>query len=157
MINLIATMSEEARNKLRKLRGQSFYLYDSLTKSLIFMFDSKQYAYNNLNLDHRTLDDCLYNGKLYLNRFLFTLEPLLEFSFESLISLDKLRIIIKEQRYNFKRKQPASKIIYVENIYNSLLNKQFNSISEFAKSVKGDRGTIRNYVNNKQKGFYRGQ
>lgn len=150
-------MSEEARNKLRKLRGQPFYLYDNLTKSLIFMFDSKQYAYNNINLDHRTLDDCLYNGNLYLNRFLFTLEPLLEFNFESLINLDELKILIKEQRYNFKSNQPASKIIYVENKYNSLLNKQFNSISEFARSVKGDRGTIRNYINGKQIGLYRGQ
>lgn len=150
-------MSEEARNKLRKLRGQPFYLYDNLTKSLIFMFDSKQFAYNNINLDHRTLDDCLYNGKLYLNRFMFTLEPLLEFSFESLISLDELKFLIKEQRYKFKNNQPASKIIYVENIYNSLLNEQFNSISEFAKSVKGDRGTIRNYLNGKQTGLYRGQ
>jgi hypothetical protein len=150
-------MSEEARNKLRKLRGQPFYLYDNLTKSLIFMFDSKQYTYNNINLDYRTLDDCLYNGKLYLNRFLFTLEPLLEFNFESLISLDELKILIKEQRYNFKSNQPASKIIYVENKYNSLLNKQFNSISEFSRSVKGDRGTIRNYINGKQIGLYRGQ
>jgi len=150
-------MSEEARNKLRKLRGQPFYLYDNLTKSLIFMFDSKQYAYNNINLDHRTLDDCLYKGNLYLNRFLFTLEPLLEFNFESLINLDELKFLIKEQRYNFKSNQPASKIIYVENKYNSLLNKQFNSISEFARSVKGDRGTIRNYINGKQIGLYRGQ
>jgi len=150
-------MSEEARNKLRKLRGQPFYLYDNLTKSLIFIFDSKQYAYNNINLDHRTLEDCLYFGKLYLNRFLFTLEPLLEFNFESLINLDELKILIKEQRYNFKINQPASKIIYVENKYNSLLNKQFNSISEFARSVKGDRGTIRNFINGEKIGLYRGQ
>jgi Cytochrome C and Quinol oxidase polypeptide I/GIY-YIG catalytic domain/NUMOD1 domain len=150
-------MSEEAKNKLRKIRGQPFYVYDNLSKSLIFIFDSKQYAYNNINIDHRTLDECLYDGKLYLDRFLFTLEPLLEFSFESLINIEELKILIVEQRYKFKIKQPASKIIYVENKYNPLLNKQFNSISEFAKSVKGDRSTIRDYVNGKKTGLYRGQ
>ena len=92
-------MSEEAREKLRKIRGQVFYVYDSLSKSLIFIFDSKQYAYNNIKLDHRTLDNCLYNGNLYLDRFLFTLEPLLEFNLESLMTIEELKILIKEQRY----------------------------------------------------------
>lgn len=150
-------MSEEARDKLRKIRGQAFYVYDNLSKSLIFIFDSKQYAYNQIKLDHRTLDNCLYNGNLYLDRFLFTLEPLLEFSFESLISIEELKSLITEERYKFKIKQPASKMIYVENIYNSLLNNQFDSISEFAKRVKGDKGTIRDYVNGKKIGLYRGQ
>jgi hypothetical protein len=150
-------MSEEARIKLRKLRGQAFYIYDTLSKSLIFMFDSKEFAYKNININHCTLNECLYNGKLYLDRFLLSFETLSEFSFESLISLDDLKILITEQRYKFKSKQPASKIIYVENKYNSLLNKQFNSISEFAKSVKGDRSTIRDYVNGKKTGLYRGQ
>jgi len=150
-------MSEEAREKLRKIRGQAFYVYDSLSKSLIFIFDSKQYAYNNIKLDHRTLDNCLYNGNIYLDRFLFTLEPLLEFNFESLISIEELKYLITEQRYKFKVKQPASKMIYVENKSNPLLNKHFDSISEFARSVKGDKSTIRDYVNGKKIGLYRGQ
>jgi GIY-YIG catalytic domain len=150
-------MSEEAREILRKIRGQAFYVYDNLSKTLIFIFDSKQYAYDNINLDHRTLDNCLYNGNSYLDRFLFTLEPLLEFNFESLISIEELKSLIKEQRYKFKIKQPASKMIYVENKSNPLLNKHFDSISEFARSVKGDKSTIRDYVNGKKIGLYRGQ
>jgi len=150
-------MSEEARNKLRKIQGQAFYVYDNFMKSLIFIFDSKQYAYDNFNIDHSTLEDCLYNGNLYLDRFIFTLEPLLEFSFESLINIEELKFLITEQRYKFKIKQPNSKIIYVENINNPLLNKEFNSISEFAKSVKGDRSTIRDYVNGIKTGLYRKQ
>jgi hypothetical protein len=149
--------TEEAREKLRKIRGKAFYVYDNLSKSLIFILDSKQYAYNQIKLDHRTLDNCLDNGNLYLDRFLFTLEPLLEFSFESLISIEEFKYLITEQRYKFKVKQPASKMISVENISNPLLNKHFDSISEFAKSVKGDRSTIRDYVNGKKIGLYRGQ
>ena len=31
------------------------------------MFDSKPYLYNMLNMDHRTLDKYLANGKPFLN------------------------------------------------------------------------------------------
>ena len=103
------------------------------------------------------MDNCLYNGNLYLDRFLFTLEPLLEFNFESLINIEELKCLITEQRYKFKVKQPASKMIYVENISSPFLNKHFDSISSFANSVKGDKSTIRDYVNGKKTGLYRGQ
>jgi GIY-YIG catalytic domain/NUMOD1 domain len=140
-------MSEEVRNKLRRLRGQTFYIYDNLSKSLLYIFDSKQYAYTNINIDHRTLNDCLYNGKLYLDRFLFSIEPITEFSDQSLMELKSLKILIKEERYKNRSKQSGSKVIFVENKYDSKLNKQYNSIGEFARFIKGDRGTIRKYVN----------
>ena len=148
-------MSEEARIKLRKLRGQVFYVYDTNTKTLIFIFDSKQFAYDNINIDHRTLNDCLYEGSLYLNRFMFTLEPISEFVYEAIISLDKLKNLIKEQRYTQKSIQSTSKRLYVENITNPSLNREFDSISQFANYVKGDRGTIRLYIN--QTKLYRGK
>jgi len=150
-------MSEGARKILRKIRGQPFYLYDIEIKSLIFIFDSKQNAYNEINIDHRTLNNCLYNGNLYLNRFLLSLELITEFVFENLISIEELKICIKDQRFLIKSIHPKSKPIYVENIDNPSLNKKFNSIGEFARFVKGDRGTIRNYLNNSKKGLYRGK
>ena len=64
-------MSQEARDKLRKERGTPIYIYDTMTKALIFVSDSKQWLYSNLRMDHRTLDNCLLNGSLYLNRFYF--------------------------------------------------------------------------------------
>lgn len=148
-------MSEEARNKLRKLRGQAFYVYDINTKTLIFIFDSKQFAYDNINIDHRTLNNCLYEGDLYLNRFMFSLEPIKEFAYEALISLNELKILIKEQRYTQRSIQSSSKKIFVENISNPSLNREFDSISQFANYVKGDRGTIRTYIN--QTKLYRGK
>ena len=36
-------------------------------------------AYDNINVDHRTLNNCLYEGSLYLNRLMFILEPISEF------------------------------------------------------------------------------
>ena len=148
-------MSDEARIKLRKLRGQVFYVYDTTTKSLIFIFDSKQFAFDNINIDHRTLNDCLYEGSLYLNRFMFSLEPIKEFVFEDIITLNQLKFVIKEQRYNQKSIQLTSKKLFVENIDNPYLNREFDSISQFAKYVKGDRGTIRSYINKIK--LYRGK
>lgn len=148
-------MSEEARLKLRKLRGQVFYIYDTNTKTLIFIFDSKQFAIDNINIDYRTLNDCLNEGTLYLNRFMFSLEPINEFVFEAIISLNELKTLIKEQRYTQKNIQSTSKKLYVENITNPSLNKEFDSISQFANFVKGDRGTIRSYIN--QTKLYRGK
>lgn len=148
-------MSEEARKKLRKLRGQVFYVYDTSTKTLIFIFDSKQFAYDNINIDHRTLNDCLYEGSLFLNRFMFSLEPINDFVYEAIISLDELKTLIKEQRYTQKSIQSTSKRLYVENITNPSLNREFDSISQFANYVKGDRGTIRLYIN--QTKLYRGK
>jgi len=149
-------MSEEARKKLRKLRGQAFYLYDTQTKTLNFIFDSKQFAYDNINIDHRTLNNCLYEGTLYLNRFLLSIEPINDFVYESIISLEELKILVKEQRYSQKSIHSFSKRIYVENITNPLLNREFDSISQFARHVKGDRTTIRLYINNETK-LYRGK
>jgi NUMOD1 domain len=157
MKNLIAAMSDEARLKLRKLRGQPFYVYDIQSKSLIFIFDSKQFAYDQINIDHRTLDNCLYNGDLFINKFLFSIESINEFVFENLISLDDLKILIKNQRLLMRSLNINSKQIYAENIDNPILNKNFDSISDFARSVKGDRGTIRDYINEKKKGLYRGK
>lgn len=80
-----------------------------------------------------------------------------EFVFESLISLEELKNLIKDQRFLLKSIQISSKSIFVENIDNPLLNKKFDSISDFARSVKGDRGTIREYLNGKKIGLYRGK
>ena len=148
-------MSEEARQKLRKLRGQVFYVYDINTKTLIFIFDSKQFAYDNINIDHRTLNNCLYEGNLFLNRFKFSLEPIQEFVYEDLITLNELKILIKEQRFTQKSIQSSSKKLSVVNVSNPYLNREFDSISQFANYVKGDRGTIRSYINKTK--LYRGK
>ena len=106
-----------------------------MDKSLIYIFDSKQFAYNNININHRTLNDCLYNGKLYLNRFLFSIVSISEFNYKALIELEKLKKLIWKVRSEYKNIQIKSKRIYGENINNLKLNKQFNSINEFAKFI----------------------
>jgi len=152
-------MPIEMRNKLRKLRGIAFFVYDIKSHSLIYKFKSKQHAYDNIHIDHRTLNNCLDNGILYLNRFLFSIELINEFPFEIPISLDSLKKLIQRIQLNNKSIQKNSKKIYAENIKQPELSRIYNSINSFAKAVGGDRCTIRLYLNNikKEGSLYRKQ
>lgn len=144
-------MSLEARERLRKMRGIAFFVYDTITHCLIFKFQSKQSAYDNIHINHTTLNNSLDNGILYLDRFMFSVEPITEFPFESLISLNDLINLIHEVQLKRREIQIRSKKIYAENIKQPNLSKIFNSINSFAKGVKGDRGTIRSYLNDTKK------
>lgn len=63
-------MSEEMRDKLRKKRGTPIYIYNAENFTLLYIFESKQSTYNSINIHHKTLDNCLYEGKVYLDFFL---------------------------------------------------------------------------------------
>ena len=152
-------MSNKMRNQLRIIRGIAFFVYDIKTHSLIFKFNSKQYAYDNIHINHTSLNNCLDNGVLYLNRFLFSIEPINEFPFETLISLENLKKLIQKIQLKNRSIQKKSKKIYAENIKHPEISRIFNSINSFAKSVKGDRSTIRLYINGikKEGSLYRKQ
>jgi GIY-YIG catalytic domain/NUMOD1 domain len=156
-----APMSLKAREILRRLRGDPIFLYninnDNKVPVLLYIFDSKQHMYNSIKIDHRTLKDCLDLGKIYLDYFFFSLEPITESYKEELLKLEELKKLVFEKKSIYLVKQPLSKCILAENIYKPNLNSEYNSISELAKYLKGDRGTIREYINGTKKGFYRKQ
>ena len=99
----------------------------------------------------------MISGSLYLDRFLFSLDIISEFPFESIIESNELIMLVKKTRLEYKPKQPARKKILAENVINPKLSKTFTSISELSRHLKGDRGTIRNYINGKSSGLYRNQ
>jgi GIY-YIG catalytic domain/NUMOD1 domain len=140
-------MSTEARLRLRKDRGISFYVYDSFTHSLIFKFYSKQEAYDSIKIDHNTLNLSLNNAELYLDRFLFSVEPIAELPFVSEISKSDLIQLINSIKCQYKSVQKRSKILLATNVKDPALTKIYNSIGNFATAVKGDRSTIRSYIN----------
>ena len=64
-------MSQEMRNKLRKMRGTPIYMYSAKDFTLLYIFDSKTQVYSLINIHHVTLTDCLNLGNTYLDTFLF--------------------------------------------------------------------------------------
>jgi len=66
-------MSQEIRDKLRKERGIPIFMYDSETLTLLYIFESKQHMYSSISTHHKTLNDCLDLGTLYLDYFFLSL------------------------------------------------------------------------------------
>ena len=153
-------MSEQAKDKLRKMRGTPLYIYETNTKSLIYISDSKQWLQDNIGIYQIPLQKCLEEGKLYLNRFMISLDIISEFPYESIFTQEELLSLIESVRAHYKPNHPlpqASKQILAQNIVNPELSKTFTSIGELSRHLKGDRGTIRNYILGRSTGLYRKQ
>ena len=63
-----------------------------------------------------SLNNCLSDGNLYLNRFFFSLDFISEFPFESVVSSSELISLVEKTKLEYKPNQPASKNILAENI-----------------------------------------
>ena len=96
-------------------------------------------------------------ANLYLNRFFFSYDFISEFPFESIMNEKELESLINVVRFQYKPNQPKSKKVLAENTIDSNLNRTFSSLHELSKHLKGDRGTIRNYLLGKYQGLYRKQ
>jgi hypothetical protein len=142
------SMSEEAKERLRKERGIAVFMYDMFNATFLISFDSKTFTQLQLNMDHRTLNDCLKIGNLFLDRFLFSFEPIIEMhtASELPLSIDSVKVLINSLRTKHKVvNQPASKSFTAFNIKDPLspLCGTYNSINELAKAVKGDERQAR--------------
>jgi hypothetical protein len=152
-------MSMEWRQYLRELRGTPVFVYDIATSNLIHMFDSKTYLYKMLNMDHRTLDKYLANGKPFLNRFVFSLTAITNFSVDALLTIDDLQLLFSTERAcKDSSINDRSHSILAENIKNPKLSAKFSSLNACAKGLKADRATLRLYLQSKSnKTYFRGQ
>lgn len=165
-------MSQEMRMKLRLERGASFHVYDTTIEALVFIFNSKQQAYKEIKIHHNFLNNCLRqrpagvrvecveeekSPRLYLDRFVFSYEKLAVYTKEAMLSQDDLVTLFGEVKAAYKPVQPAAKAINAINVLQPHLSKQYNGIAELARDVKGDRSTIRGYVNGTTTGYYRKQ
>lgn len=150
-------MSLEIREKLRKQRGSPVFIYDSNDFTLIHIFDSKQHMYNSISIHHKTLNNCLDDGLVYLDFFFLSLDQIEESLNTKLLTLDEIKALVKEKRDSYQIKHPAAKIILAEFKDNPNLNKTFNSLNSLAKELKGDRQVIREYLNGTKSGYYRGK
>lgn len=111
-------------------------------------------------MDHRTLEKYLKSGNPYLYRFVFSLKPISTMSVDALLTLSDMQLLFDQTRedINNAELQPKSNRILAENIKNPNLTAQYVSLNICAKALKGDRKTIRDYLNGKSnKLYYRGQ
>jgi len=133
-------------------------VYDAKDFTLLYIFESKTYMYNTINIDHRTLNNCLDSGLLYLGTFFFSEDQVEESTKTNLLSLDKIKAIVSEKReINQVTKHPASKAILAEFKDDSRLNREFGSLGSLARELKGDRQVIREYLRGIKSGYYRGK
>lgn len=150
-------MKIEMKNKLRKIRGTPIYLYDKDNLNLLFIFESKTQMYNIINIHHKTLDVCLSLGleKLYLNSFFISLDIIFEATTDAfnlkpnrfILSDKEIKDLVETKRKSYISLQPKAKRIKAINILDDKLTREFNSLNELALDLKGDRQTIRYYLN----------
>lgn len=149
-------MSQLVRDKLRLERGKKIYLYDSKDMTLLHIFLSKQAVYTLIKIDHRTLNKSLTYGDLYLNYFYFSREIIEEGNNENLLSISEIeKLIIKIRSHYVIVRQPKSLQIYAENVKNPKLNKTYFSLNQLIKDLKGDKQSIKKYIDSGSSNLYR--
>lgn len=121
-----------------------------------------------MKIHHKTFAKILNSKSNYLNYFYFSY-----FSFndsatssssgskgkqkkpDTLYSEKALLNLICQIRRNYKPDNKRSLKILAQNIKNPKLTKQFSSLRELAQFFRGDRQTIRYYLNQQKTGYYR--
>jgi hypothetical protein len=162
-VNLIASssgyhepMAQEMRNKMRKQKGTPIYIYEAESLTLLYIFDSKQYMYNKIGIHHKSLQNCLDIGTLYLDYFFLSLD-LLETENIKLLTLDEIITLVNIKREFYKVKHPAAKAIFAEFKDDASKNLKFDSLNSLANHLKGDRQVIREYLKGSKSSYYRGK
>ncbi len=163
-VDLVATssgyhepMSQEIRDRLRKQRGTSIYVYNAEDFTLLYIFQSKQDMYNSINIHHKTLNNCIDTGDIYLDTFFFSLDLIEESENTNLLSIDEIKELVFNKRDIYRVKHPASKGILAEFKDDSSKNLIFPSLNSLANHLKGDRQVIREYLKGEKSGYYRGK
>lgn len=150
-------MSQEIREKLRKMRGTPIYMYSAKDFTLQYIFESKQQLYNLTKIHHVTLSACLNLGNIYLDTFFFSLDIIEESPGTNLLYLDKMKDLVSDKREIYKVKHPAAKSILGEFKDDAKKNIEFYSLHSLANHLKGDRQVIRKYLTGEKLGYYRGK
>nr|YP_009763321.1 hypothetical protein [Metarhizium rileyi]QIS49099.1 hypothetical protein [Metarhizium rileyi] len=150
-------MSQEIRAILRKQRGTCIYIYNVKDFTLLYIFESKQHMYDSINIHHKTLNNCLNAGTIYLDTFFLSLDPVEESEHINLLTLQGIKELVSKKRSIYVVKHPSSRNILAEYKDDYTKNLLFTSLSSLANHLKGDRTTIRQYLKGERSGYYRGK
>jgi hypothetical protein len=151
-------ISEYWRDYFRKARGIGVYIYDIISGKLVFVSDSIQYVVDFTGIHRSSILRYSQSNELYLFQFKFIRDYINELDNTKPMTLEEFKELLSKTRkeHDNAKLQPKSKNVLAENINNPSLNKIYPSINSFTKAVKGDRSTIRRYVNSEGK-LYRKQ
>ena len=152
-------LSEHWRDYFRQVRGTKVFIYDLTTSQLIFKSNSIQFLIDYAHLHRATINYYATTGEALMRRFLISFEPISEMVKESLMELHMFVDLLNSNRAeNSVLAQPDRKPIFAENLLHPELSKEYASIADFSRAVKGDRGTIRQYISGQRSGqLYRKQ
>nr|YP_010029644.1 hypothetical protein J2C28_mgp12 [Beauveria lii]QOU11085.1 hypothetical protein [Beauveria lii] len=153
-------INQEIRDRLlapHKQRGTPVYIYNAEDFTLLYIFESKQYMYDSISIHHKTLNNCLNAGTLYLDTFFISLDQIEESERLDLLTLEELKELMDLKRSTYKVKHPASRKILAEFKDDSTKYLLFLSLTSLANHLKGDRQTIRQYLKGERSGYYRGK
>lgn len=150
-------MNQEIRDILRKQRGTPIYIYNVEDFTLLYIFESKQHMYDNINIHYKTLSNCINVGDIYLDTFFFSIDLIEESENTNILSLDEIKKLVFNKREIYNVKHPAAKGILAEFKYDSSKNLIFPSLNSLANHLKGDRQVIREYLKGEKSGYYRGK
>lgn len=150
-------MHQDIRDKLRKQRGTPVYMYNIEDFTLLYIFESKQQMYDMIKIHHKTLNNCLDTGKVYLDTFFFSIDIIQESDNINLLNLKEIEKLVYNKRKLYDIKHPACKSILAEFKDDESKNISFPSLNSLAIHLKGDRQIIRSYLKGEKQGYYRGK
>lgn len=150
-------MGQEIRDRLRKQRGTPVYIYNVEDFTLLYIFESKQHMYDSISIHHKTLNNCLDAGTVYLDTLFLSLDLIEESENTNLLTLEGIKELVNEKRALYTVKHPACISILAEFKDDSSKNLEFSSLTSLANHLKGDRVTIRQYLKGVKSGYYRGK
>ena len=154
-------LSEAIRDRFRIDQGKSFYILDSQSMTVLYHYHSMNHASNQLEMPYSTIKRLITKGALsqYLGRFIFSRTILPGYTITENLSLTELKDLLSLIRKETNYISRTNNGILAVNVLHPHLTATYPSIIEFARSIKGDRGIIREYVNGKKalNALYRGQ
>lgn len=106
--------------------------------------------YDSINIHHKSLNDCLNLGTVYLDTLFFSLYLIEESPKSNILTLDDIKSLVSNKRDKYLVKHPATKSILAEFKYDSSKNLVFHSLNSLAIHLKGDRQVIREYLKGKK-------
>jgi len=137
------------------------FIYDTETKRFVFESYSILYLVNNLKITAATIRNCVNSGNLFLDRFIFTYEPLVEGYIKDFNSIEDLAKLFYRERslYRirtfgdlFSEVQPKKRTIFAENLLEPHLNKEYTSATKAAAAFNCSPNTILNYLKDSYSG-----